>query len=75
MRERHVVNLLADDDARRIIAGELRVVREAKSFPECQRARHISDGEVDVDLPIHGCVFFVRVGSLSDGNNASRSPH
>ena len=61
MRERHVVNLLADDDARRIIAGELRVVREAKCFPECQRARHIGDGKVDVDLPIHGCLFMVIV--------------
>lgn len=61
MRERHVVNLLADDDARRSIAGELRVVGEAKCFPECQRARHVGDGKVDVDLPIHGYVFLVMV--------------
>jgi hypothetical protein len=48
------MNVLADDNARRRVVRELRIVREAERFEESSRSREISDGQIDEDLLVHG---------------------
>ena len=53
MREHHDMDVLADDNARRRVVRELRVVREAESFEKRERPRKIRDGQIDEDLGDH----------------------
>jgi hypothetical protein len=54
MREHHDMDVLADDDARRRVVRELRIVREAEGFEESEGSREIGDGQIDEDLGAHG---------------------
>ena len=51
--EHHDMNVLADDDARGGVVGELRVVRKTEGLEKGQGTREIRDRQIDEDLCAH----------------------
>lgn len=54
MRREHHGDRIADGDARRVVAGEFRVGREAERLIERQRLLYVVDGQRDEQGDRHG---------------------